>query len=127
MNSRTLLLAGRRILIVEDDFLVARVLVDLLEDAGAQIAGPIGSLDEAIRFLESDMQPLDAAVLDVNLHGRKSYPIADILAARRVGFVFATGYGAGILQEKYQRHPRCEKPFDQAGLLAALAQVEGRK
>jgi CheY-like chemotaxis protein len=127
MKPKAHLLAGRRILIVEDDFLVAQVLVDLLEEAGAQIAGPIGSLDEAMRFLENDMQPLYAAVLDVNLHGRKSYPIADALTARRVAFVFATGYGGGILEEKYQRHPRCEKPFDQAALLAALARVEGRE
>ena len=116
-------LAGRRILIVEDDYLVGMVLVDMLEDAGALVLGPIGSVDEAIAFIEDGSQPFDSAVLDVNLRGKRSYPIADALTERSVGFVFATGYGGGILEDKYQRHPRCEKPFDLAALIAALASV----
>ena len=120
MASEIPLLAGRRILVVEDDYLVAMIIVDLLEDAGAEVLGPIGSVEEAITFIEDGSQPFDSAVLDVNLHGRRSYPIADVLVARSVGFVFATGYGGAILEEKYRRHPRCEKPFDQATLLTAL-------
>jgi DNA-binding NtrC family response regulator len=121
MNGDTASLDGKRILIIEDDFLVAQVLVGLLEDAGALVLGPIGWIDEAIAFIKDDTQRFDGAVLDVNLHGQKSYPIADALAARKVGFVFATGYGASVLEGRYQQYPRCEKPFDQAALVTALA------
>jgi len=118
--SGTTALEGRRILVVEDDYLVAMILVDLLEDAGAVVIGPIGTVEDAIACIEEGSRPFDSAVLDVNLHGRRSYPIADALVARKVGFVFATGYGGGILEEKYQRHPRCEKPFDLAALVSTL-------
>lgn len=114
-------LEGRHILVVEDDYLVALILVDLLEDAGARVVGPFGWVDEAIACIESGLQKLDGAVLDVNLHGRKSYPIADALAARSVGFVFATGYDGGVIERKYRNYPRCEKPFSPPDLVAALA------
>ena len=116
-------LTGRRILVVEDEYLVALVLVELLEEAGAEVVGPVGWLEEAIALIEDGGEQLDAAILDVNLHGRKSYPIADALIARSVGFVFATGYGAGALDGKYQSYPRCEKPFSQEALIAALARA----
>jgi CheY-like chemotaxis protein len=121
MVSGTAPLGGRRILVVEDDYLVAQVLVALLEDAGAEVVGPIGWIDEAIAFIEHDSQKLDGAVLDVNLHGKKSYPIADALAVRSVEFVFATGYDAGMIDGKYRHHRRCEKPFNRPALIAALA------
>jgi CheY-like chemotaxis protein len=114
-------LTGRRILVVEDDYLVALVLVEMLEEAGAQVVGPVGWLEEAIALIQDGGEVFDAAILDVNLHGRKSYPIADALIARSVGFVFATGYGSGALDGKYQSYPRCEKPFHSDALLAALA------
>jgi CheY-like chemotaxis protein len=121
MVAKAAILHGRRILVVEDDYLVAQVLVDLLEDAGAEVVGPIGWIDEAIALIEGDGQKLDGAVLDINLHGKRSYPIADALAARSVGFVFATGYDAGVIEGKYRSYPRCEKPFSQPALIAALA------
>jgi CheY-like chemotaxis protein len=114
-------LQGRRVLVIEDDFLVAQVLVDLLEDAGAEVVGPIGWLGEAVTFIQDDSHAFDCAVLDVNLHGEESYPVADALAARCVGFVFATGYDNGAIDHAYRRYPRCEKPFNQIKLIAALA------
>ena len=114
-------LKDRRILVVEDDYLVAQILIDLLEDAGAQVIGPVGWIEEALALIEGDHQQFDGAVLDVNLHGKKSYPVADALAARSVGFVFTTGYDSGVIEDKYRRYPRCEKPFSQPALLAALA------
>lgn len=113
-------LNGRRILIVEDDYLVAQALVELLEEAGAEIIGPIGWLEEALVLIEDEHRELDAAVLDVNLHGKKSYPIADALAARAVKFIFATGYSADGIEGQYQQYPRCEKPIDLSALLAAM-------
>jgi CheY-like chemotaxis protein len=112
---------GRRILIVEDDYIIAQVLVDLFETAGAQVIGPAGRIDEAIALIEGDRQQIDAAVLDINLHGKKSYPVADALAARSVKFVFATGYDSGVIEDKYRGYPRCEKPFSWPALVAALA------
>lgn len=113
-------LQGRRILIVEDDYLIAQIVSALLEEAGADVVGPIGSVDEAISFIEGEGAALDGAILDVNLHGRKSYPVADVLAARDVAFIFATGYGADAVEGGYHRYPRCEKPFTQKALMTAL-------
>lgn len=113
-------LANLRILIVEDDFLVAQAVCAFLEDAGAVVAGPLGWLDEALEFVEREAASLDGAVLDVNLHGENSYAIADALASRNVRFVFVTGYGAEALDPAYRHYPRCEKPFDARKLLQAL-------
>lgn len=113
-------LDGLRIMVVEDDYLIAQVLAELLQDAGAEVMGPFGWMEEAIEFLRHDSQRLDGAVLDINLHGRKSYPIADLLIARSVRFMFATGYGNGAIEEKYARYPRCEKPFSGSALITFL-------
>ena len=113
-------LRGRRILVVEDDFLVAQVVVDILEEAGAVVIGPIGWVEEALAFIAGNDAAFDGAVLDVNLHGATSYPIADALAAINVRFVFTTGYGTGALNAAYGGYPRCQKPFSQSALLAAL-------
>ncbi|TCK84227.1 response regulator [Paraburkholderia sp. BL9I2N2] len=112
---------GRRVLIVEDDFVVAQALCGLIEDAGAKVIGPIGWLDEALAYVRSNEDKFDSAVLDVNLHGEKSYAIADWLVERNVRFVFTTGYGADALDPAYASYPRCEKPFDPHVLFRAIA------
>lgn len=114
-------LNGQRILIVEDDYFVAQTLVEFLEEAGALVVGPFGWIEEVILFLESNPEKLDSAILDINLHGKKSYPVADALVSRSVPFVFATGYSAGVIEGRYSHHPRYEKPFNQSALIAALA------
>jgi len=114
------ILPGRRILIVEDDYLLAQILADFLEQAEIEVIGPVGSLDEALALVENDPGSFDGAILDINLHGSKSYPIADALAARSIPFLFATGYGRDALEGRYRDHPRCEKPFDQATLLSVF-------
>nr|WP_256464295.1 response regulator [Bradyrhizobium sp. 21] len=118
---------GRRILVIEDDYLLAQVLIDFLEEAGAEIVGPIGWVEEALAAIDNGEINVDAAVLDVNLHGAKSYPIADALAERSVPFVFATGYGSDALDASYLDHPRCEKPFDQSMLVALLNDILSKK
>jgi DNA-binding response OmpR family regulator len=117
------MLKDRHILVVEDDYLIAEIVVDYLEEAGAKVVGPIGVVDEALAFIETNSGKLDGAVLDVNLHGKKSYPIADALLARNVAFVFATGYGAEAVAEQYRNFPRCEKPFNEEVLIAKLTGV----
>jgi CheY-like chemotaxis protein len=114
-------LAGRRILVVEDDYLVAQTIAALLEDGGAEVVGPVGFVADAITFIQRNDTAFDGAVLDINLHGERSYAVADALAARAVRFVFTTGYGADAIEPPYRRYPRCAKPIDRRALFAALA------
>lgn len=113
-------LEGRRVFVVEDDYLVAEVLCGLLEEAGAVIVGPIGQVDAALAFIEQSSDSCDCAILDVDLHGQKSYAIADALLSRNIRFAFATGYGSGALDSAYRRYPRCQKPFELRTLIAVL-------
>ena len=117
-------LHGRTILIVEDDFFVGQALLSVLEVAGAIVVGPIGWLDEALAYLGGSENHLHGAVLDVNLHGQTSYPIADLLQQRGVPFIFATGYGSDSLDAHYLSCARVEKPFDHDALLAKLACID---
>lgn len=116
-------LQGRRILVVEDDFLVAQALSAVLEDAGAVVVGPIGWVDDALAFIERNENSFNGAVVDVDLHGEKSYPIADALARINVGFVLATGYGADAIDSQYRDYLRCEKPFNGDALIQALVSI----
>lgn len=118
---RDMTLAGRRILVVEDEFLVAEYLSEILRTAGAQVLGPLGRVQETLDFVESNKDGVDAVVLDVNLHGQSSFPIADLLVRLGVRFVFTTGYDGGAIEPAYRGFPRCEKPFREEALLAALA------
>ncbi|WP_103255601.1 response regulator [Tabrizicola aquatica] len=85
-------LANRRILVVEDEFLIAAALCDMLEDASATVVGPATNVRDAMILLQE--QEVDAAILDVNLNGAWSDPIAEELRMRRIPFIFTTGYGA---------------------------------
>ncbi|HEX4765223.1 MAG TPA: response regulator [Lichenihabitans sp.] len=114
-------LEGRRILVVEDEFMIAETLSDILEEAGATVVGPIGWADKALAFLQSADSALDGAVLDINLHGQDSYPIADALLDHEVRFVFVTGYDGRALEPAYRDHPRCEKPLQPQAIIAALS------
>jgi CheY-like chemotaxis protein len=116
-------LTGRRILIVEDEALVAMLVEDALMDAGATIIGPASTVAEALALLERDATLPNAAVLDLNLAGETSTPVADVLAARGVPFVVATGYGAGGLPETHSAVPVLAKPYDPEELTSALSRL----
>jgi DNA-binding response OmpR family regulator len=103
-------LRGLRVLIVEDEYLLADDLYNTLTDAGAEVLGPIASVRDATAFIASEPS-IDAAVLDVNLRGELVYPVADALLARGVPFAFATGYDKWSLPERFAHAPRVEKPF----------------
>ena len=92
-------LTTRRILVVEDEFLIAAALCDMLQDAAAIVVGPASTVADAIQLLRA--QPVDAAILDMNLNGQWSDPIAEDLRARRIPFVFTTGYGANERTERF--------------------------
>jgi CheY-like chemotaxis protein len=103
-------LRDRRILIVEDEYLIATTLSDALEAAGSVIVGPVPSVDKAIKKIESEPQ-IDAAVVDVNLGGEFAYPVADTLLARHIPFVFTSGYENHILRTRYPNVKNCLKPY----------------
>jgi CheY-like chemotaxis protein len=113
-------LEGRRILVIEDEYLLAEMLCELLGDLGATPVGPIGYQSDALAFIGNDANQFDLAILDINLHGEMSYGVADALVQRNVHFVFATGYGTHAVDKAYQGFPRCEKPFSAKALVAAL-------
>lgn len=114
MHDRSLSFAGRRVMIVEDEYLIAMDLALGLGDLGAEIVGPAGSVREALELLEDAGNTLDGAVLDVNLRDERVYPVADALRARGVPFVFASGYDAALMPPEYADVPRCGKPIDKA-------------
>jgi len=116
-------LRGRRLLVVEDEYMIAMELVRTLEEQGAEVFGPAGSVEDALGLLEEGLPPLDAAVLDINLRDERVYPVAEALAARGVPFVFATGYDSAAIPAPYSSAPRCEKPVDRAQLARALARI----
>ncbi len=92
-------LANRRILVVEDEFLIAAVLCDMLEDVAASVVGPAANLGEAMRLVQD--QGIEAAILDMNLNGEWSDPVAEELVRRGIPFVFTTGYGANERTERF--------------------------
>lgn len=99
-----------RILVVEDEYLLADALADALTNLGAQVVGPIGQLVEAMALIETT--PIDGAVLDINLRGETVFPLADALMVRGVPFVFATGYGHENIPAVYKDVPILSKPVD---------------
>ena len=112
---------NRRILVVEDEALVAMLVEDALMDAGFGIIGPAATVEEALRLL-NDERP-DAVVLDLNLAGETSTPVADELAARGIPYVIATGYGAAGLPAGHQKAMVLAKPYDPSDLTAVLTRL----
>ena len=104
-------LRGRRVLVVEDDYFLADDMKAEFERAGAEVLGPVGRVKEALDLLDA-CERLDGAILDINLGGEKVYDVADALRARAIPFVFATGYDAEIIPERYAWATRCEKPIE---------------
>src|SRR4051812_34709922 len=109
---------GLKVLVVEDESIVSFLLEDMLTDIGCEVLGPAAALSEAFTLFDK-LQP-QAAVLDVNLHGEMVYPFAERLERDRVPFLFATGYGAAGIPERWQRWPVIQKPFQLKTLAGAL-------
>lgn len=107
-----------RVLVIEDEALVAMLIEDMLADLGHRVVATAGRLDQGLAAADQD--GFDIALLDVNLAGQNSYPIAEKLRARRVPIVFATGYGAAGLQPEWRDTPTLQKPFQTFELAYAL-------
>jgi CheY-like chemotaxis protein len=111
-----------RILVVEDDVFVVWSIEDALMKAGCEVAGTAATVAEAMRVIET--QELDGAVLDLRLDGGELvYPLADLLHARHVPFVFVTGYGPDDRLSRYAGCPVLRKPFGTAEFRKALAEA----
>jgi ActR/RegA family two-component response regulator len=111
-------LKGLRVLIVEDQYLIADELRRAVTALGATPVGPCPTVDDAIVVLDS--QPVHFALLDLNLRGEQVLPVADELIRRGVPFAFATGYEPWVIPEQYRKHPRIEKPASPIALRQAL-------
>jgi CheY-like chemotaxis protein len=112
---------GLRVLLVEDEMMVALLLETVLIDLGHQVVGPVARLERGLEVVEREA--IDLAVLDVNIDGREVYPIAAALEARDIPFIFTTGYGSDGLHPAYRNRPVLQKPYRSDDLKAAIGRV----
>jgi CheY-like chemotaxis protein len=112
-------LAGRKVFLVEDESLIIMMIEDALIDIGCEVAGIASRLDDAI--VKARTLPFELAILDVNLNGLRTFPVAEAIAARGIPFVFATGYGATSVPEHLKTAPVLQKPFAAGDLAQALS------
>lgn len=117
------LLYGKRVLVVEDEMFVLMMMEGMLADLGCESIVSAATVDRALALI--DGQALDAALLDVNLDGNKSHPVADALAACGVPFVFVTGYGGSGIRESDHDRPLLTKPFGFERLVKTLTDLVG--
>lgn len=111
-------LERKKVLVVEDEALLAMSLQDMLTDMGAHTVGPALSIEKALRLAEEG--EFDVALLDLNLSGRSSYQVADIVRERAVPYVFVTGYGK-VDTGHHAAAPMIQKPFQPEQIKAALS------
>jgi CheY-like chemotaxis protein len=115
------LLAGRRLLVVEDEMLIVLMIEDMLADMGCEAVTTAATANKALAAIAE--QTFDAAMLDMNLNGKDSRDVADALAARGVPFVFCTGNTGYSKTEGHRDRPVLRKPFREEALAAALARL----
>jgi CheY-like chemotaxis protein len=110
---------NRRILVVEDEFLIATTLQDWLESVGFIVVGPVASVEKALRLIDSETG-ISGAVVDVNLGGVFAYSVADRLMSRNIPFIFTSGYEDDILRARYPHIRNCHKPYALSDVQQAL-------
>jgi len=113
-------LADRRILVVEDEYILARQLVRALTQEGAVVLGPVPDVARALAMVADGPGEIDVAILDVNLVGEKVYPVADALLDQGVPFLFASGYDADEGDPRFATIRHLVKPLMMKSLVAAL-------
>lgn len=99
----------RRVLLVEDEYMIAQDMAYELTALGADVVGPAPSIERALRLIEEN-PAIDTGFLDLNLNGERAYPIADALLARGARVFFTTGYDEASIDPRYADVPRCNKP-----------------
>ena len=112
--------AGCSVFLVEDEVMIRMMVADMLEELGYSVAAEAGEISDALRLVQST--DFDLAILDVNVNGKVITPVAELIKARNLPFIFATGYGSSGLPEEYRDRPALQKPFQ----LESLAKmIEG--
>lgn len=111
-------LSGRRILVAEDNLFAAMELEQTLADLGCRVVGPAAKAELALALARSE--PLDGAVLDVDLRGTPAFSVAAALEQRGIPVIFATAHPSGSFPERFARHPRLSKPYFARDLARAL-------
>jgi len=119
-------LRGCRVLVVEDEYLLADELQRELQQAGAVVIGPVGRLAAALQLARSEAV-IDLALLDVNLGGETVFPAADHLAARGIPIVFTTGYDASSIPAGYANVATCEKPYAISSIIGTLGSLMAQR
>ena len=112
-------LAGKSVLVVEDEMLVALEIERILGAAGSKVLGPVASIAEATAIIEA--QAVDLALLDINVRGEFIYPLTKKLAERNIKFVFSTGYDEVSIPSNLRQTPCVRKPFTPEKLIATLS------
>ncbi|WP_218373022.1 response regulator [Ensifer sp. ENS12] len=118
------ILTGRRILVVEDEMLVAMSIEDTLVDAGGEVIGPAPTVGRALGLLREETK-IDAVVLDMNLQGHSGLPVADACDERSIPFLILSGYGDTALNGTHHAAPILSKPFASAVLVETLKTLFG--
>jgi CheY-like chemotaxis protein len=113
--------SNARILLVEDEMILAWMLKDMLEDLGHSVVGPVSNVREALETIKTNT--IDAVILDVNLNGEMSYPVADLLTTRGVPFMLSTAYRQDRLPEAYQKSHILQKPYHPSELGDKIIQL----
>lgn len=113
------IIAGRHILLVEDDFFIAEDFAAALQAAGAKVVGPVASVPEALDLI-AQTERLDGAALDINLQSEKIYPLVDALQERGVPVVFVSGYDRATIPARYANVPLCQKPVEPEAVAKAM-------
>lgn len=115
-------IAGLRLLLVEDEYLFAVCLSETLEDMGVQVLGPVSRVEDALELIDRAPE-IDAAILDVNLAGETTFPVADRLRARQVPFAFASGHDPALMPARFRDVVLCRKPIDIEAVRAVLVGI----
>jgi CheY-like chemotaxis protein len=114
-------LSNRKVLVVEDEMMIAMLIEDMLDEFGCKPVGPATNVPRALELIGKES--IDIAVLDLNLDGKDTYAIADALQRKSVPFIFATGYGSTGLRQEYGNRPVLQKPFQARDLSTALTEA----
>jgi CheY-like chemotaxis protein len=114
-------LSNRKVLVVEDEMMIAMLIEDMLDEFGCKLVGPATNVPRALELIGKES--IEVAVLDLNLDGKDTYAIADALQRKNVPFIFATGYGSTGLRQEYGNRPVLQKPFQARDLETALTEA----
>jgi DNA-binding NarL/FixJ family response regulator len=115
-------LTGKRVLVMEDEYLIADDIAAELRLAGAEVIGPAGSMPHGLRLM-AHAAPIDVAIVDINLRDTLAYPLLDQLIEAGVQVIIASGYDEGMIPDRYQHLPRCEKSTSAVNVVGLAAAV----